>query len=236
MSDSSPLLECSSLSKSYGEKQLRVAVLKGVDLTVPRDTELAIVGASGSGKSTLLHLLGGLDSPDTGEVRVQGKAISALDEQARCLWRNQEVGFIYQFHHLLAEFTVAENIAMPSLISGKSYQQIRPRVDLLLDRSGLTERALHKPHELSGGERQRVAICRALVLSPSIILADEPTGNLDNATASRVAKAIFEIKSDVQATLIVATHDESLARKCARVLRLEDGRLHEPTSAGFNAS
>ena len=229
MNDSPPLIECRNLHKNYGDDQLRVAVLKGVDLTVHQNTELAIIGASGSGKSTLLHLLGGLDSPDTGEVKVRGKLIHELDEQARCLWRNREVGFIYQFHHLLAEFTVSENIAMPSLISGRSHKQIQPRVDLLLDRAGLTERARHKPHELSGGERQRVAICRALVLSPRIILADEPTGNLDNATARRVAEAIFEIKSDLQATFIVGTHDESLAGRCARIMRLEGGRLHELT-------
>ena len=229
MNASPPLIECRDLYKDYGEKQLRVAVLKGVDLSVRRNTELAIVGASGSGKSTLLHLLGGLDSPDTGEVKVRGKAIGELDEQARCLWRNREVGFIYQFHHLLAEFTVMENVAMPSLIAGKSYGQIQPRVESLLDRAGLAGRARHKPYELSGGERQRVAICRALVQSPRIILADEPTGNLDNETASRVAEAIFEIKSDLQATFIVATHDESLAERCACVMRLEDGRLHELT-------
>lgn len=226
-SESGALIECRRLGKSYGEGELRVSVLRGIDLDVSEGAELAIVGASGSGKSTLLHLLGGLDSPEEGHVMMRGELISSLGERARCLWRNRQVGFIYQFHHLLAEFTVAENIAMPALIAGKSRGETGPRVRSLLDRVGLGERALHKPHELSGGERQRVAICRALVLSPGVILADEPTGNLDNETAQVIIDLIFEVKSTLQATFIVATHDESLAARCARVMRLENGQLRE---------
>lgn len=225
--DSGALIECRNLSKSYGEEELRVSVLRGIDLSVSEGEKFAIVGASGSGKSTLLHLLGGLDSPDGGHVAMRGKVISVLDERARCLWRNRQVGFIYQFHHLLAEFTVAENVAMPALIAGEKQEEIRSRVRSLLDRVKLAGRALHKPHELSGGERQRVAICRALMLSPSVVLADEPTGNLDSEAAQTIADLIFDDQSGLQATFIIATHDESLAGRCARVMRLESGQLRE---------
>ncbi len=219
------LIECRGVNKRYGEGGLSVAVLKNLDLVLHEGEDLAITGASGSGKSTLLHLLGGLDAPDSGEVTVRGEAINRISERARCRWRNREVGFIYQFHHLLAEFTVLENVAMPLLIAGRRLGGVRHDATALLERAGLAARALHKPHELSGGERQRVAICRALMSSPRIILADEPTGNLDRDTASRVIEVLFDIKARSQATLVIVTHDETLAKKCTRVAHLENGHL-----------
>ncbi len=221
------LIECCGVSKHYGKGALAVAVLDGLDLALRAGENLAIIGASGSGKSTLLHLLGGLDAPDRGEITVRGEAINRLSERARCRWRNREVGFVYQFHHLLAEFTVLENVAMPLLITGRKLAEVRGGATALLERAGLAARALHKPHELSGGERQRVAICRALVSSPRIILADEPTGNLDRDTAQRVIEVMFDIKTQAQAALVIVTHDEALAQKCDRVIHLSGGRLHE---------
>ncbi len=222
-----PLIECRNLSKVYGAGRLAVEVLNGLDLVLHEGEDLAVVGASGSGKSTLMHLLGGLDSPDRGEVAVRGQVINRLSEKARCRWRNRDVGFVYQFHHLLAEFTVAENVAMPLLIAGRSLKAAADKVERLLEQAGLARRGLHKPHELSGGERQRVAICRALAAAPRIILADEPTGNLDRASAEKVTDVMLQAKVQAGATLVIVTHDQSLARKCGRVLRLEDGRLRE---------
>ncbi len=227
MSGVIPLIQCRRVGKSYGEGRFAIAVLKELDLTMRAGEDLAIIGASGSGKSTLLHLLGGLDSPDCGEVTVQGEDINRLNEHARCRWRNREVGFVYQFHHLLAEFTVLENVAMPLLIAGRSLAGIRGKAGSLLERAGLADRALHKPHELSGGERQRVAICRALVSRPRVILADEPTGNLDRETAQKVADVMLLVKEESDATLVIVTHDQALARRCGRVVCLEDGRLQE---------
>ena len=193
-----------------------------------RDGEdLAITGASGSGKSTLLHLLGGLDFPDQGEVAVRGEMLHRMDESTRCRWRNREVGFVYQFHHLLAEFTLLENVAMPLLVAGRRLAAVKDEVMALLWKAGLGGRAMHKPHELSGGERQRVAICRAVVSKPRLILADEPTGNLDRETAQRVVDAMFAIKEESGAALVLVTHDEMLARRCTRNAHLEAGRLHE---------
>ncbi len=222
-----PLIECRDLSKTYGSGPLAVEVLNRLELTLREGEDLAVVGASGSGKSTLLHLLGGLDSPDRGEVAVRGEVISRLSERARCRWRNREIGFVYQFHHLLAEFTVVENVAMPLLIAGQSFRAAAAEVAPLLEQAGLRRRGLHKPHELSGGERQRVAICRALATSPRVILADEPTGNLDRATAEAVIGVMLQVKAQAGATLVIVTHDQSLARKCGRVVRLEDGCLRE---------
>ena len=225
------LIECRGVGKRYGGKGLAVEVLKGLDLELYQGEDLAITGASGSGKSTLMHLLGGLDSPDRGAIIVRGEAIDRMGERALCRWRNREVGFVYQFHHLLAEFTVLENVAMPLLISGRGLAGVRDEVMALIERAGLAARALHRPHELSGGERQRVAVCRALVSSPRIILADEPTGNLDRENARKVVEAMLEIKAESGAGLVIVTHDPALARRCARVVRLEDGRLRRDGEA-----
>ena len=220
-----PLIECRGVTKRYGKGELAVDVLQGLDLTLHEGEDLAITGASGSGKSTLLHLLGGLDSPNHGVITVRGKTISQLDERELCHWRNQKIGFVYQFHYLFAEFTVIENVAMPLLITGNKLAEVRDRAMSLLERAGLDRRAQHKPHELSGGERQRVAVCRALVALPKIILADEPTGSLDQETARKVTETMFRIKAESGATLVIVTHDETLARKCIRTTHLENGCL-----------
>ena len=227
MTTSPSLIACHNVNKSYGEGELSTSVLRNFNLTLNKGEDLAIIGASGSGKSTLMHLLGGLDFPDQGEITVRGEVISRMSEKARCHWRNYEVGFVYQFHHLLAEFTVFENVAMPLLIAEKNRKEVHRKVTALLDQAGLVSRSLHKPHELSGGERQRVAICRALIASPSIILADEPTGSLDSKTAQKVIDVIFDIKLESDATVVIVTHDESLAQKCTRITHLEDGKLKE---------
>ena len=227
MSTLPSLLECRGVNKRYGEGALAVSVLHDLNLVLREGEDLVITGASGSGKSTLMHLLGGLDFPDSGEVVVHGKALHGMSEVARCNWRNREVGFVYQFHHLLAEFTVLENVAMPLLVAGQSLSSIRSKAFGLLEKAGLDERAMHKPHELSGGERQRVAICRAIISKPRLILADEPTGNLDRATAQRVIDVMFNIKAESGATFVVVTHDESLARRFDRNIHLEAGRLRE---------
>ena len=227
MNTAAPLLECRDVSKHYGEGALSVAVLKHLNVTLSEGDDLAITGASGSGKSTLVHLLGGVDAPDSGEITVRGRGIHRMSESERCRWRNQAVGFVYQFHHLLVEFTVLENVAMPLLIAGQRLSAVKGRVIALLEQAGLAARAAHKPHELSGGERQRVAICRAVIPQPQLILADEPTGNLDRETAQRVVDMMLEIKRQSHASLVVVTHDEALARRCGRVVRLEGGCLHE---------
>lgn len=218
------ILEAKNISKIYDEGKIKTTVLSGLDLTIHQGERLAIVGSSGSGKSTLLHLLGGLDTPTTGEVWINGVCVNRLNETERGKLRNEHLGFIYQFHHLLAEFDAAENVAMPLLMrSHISIKEAYDRANDLLDKVGLSHRTHHRPSELSGGERQRVAIARALVTQPALVLADEPTGNLDDDNA----KAVFDLLSDLQNTLgmalIMVTHDRELASRADRVLEMKSG-------------
>ena len=218
-------LECRALRKSYGTGVARVEVLTGVALRAAPGESVAIVGVSGSGKSTLLHLLGGLDAADAGDVLIGGESLAAMSQAARDRLRNRDLGFVYQFHHLLHDFTVLENVLMPLLIRGRCGRAARARGLGLLDKVGLRRRAGHKPHQLSGGERQRAAVCRALIARPAVVLADEPTGQLDRATAERVTGEMLELNRDGDSTLVFATHDERLAARLGRVYRLEDGCL-----------
>ncbi|MYE14702.1 MAG: ABC transporter ATP-binding protein [Gammaproteobacteria bacterium] len=224
MSDPAPLT-CAGLVKSYVQGATRIPVLGGVDLDVAAGERLAIVGRSGSGKSTLLHVLAGLLDPDEGRVHVFGEEITGASPARRAALRNAHMGFVYQLHHLLPEFTALENVAMPRLVTGEPMRRVAPDARALLASVGLAERAAHRPHELSGGERQRVAIARALAGSPGVVLADEPTGNLDRESAAQVLGAMDELAVATGTAFVVVTHDEALARRMDRTVSLDDGRL-----------
>jgi len=226
--DSTPVLCARKVTKTYQEGKLSTPVLQGVDLQVRRGETLAIIGASGAGKSTLLHILGGLDTPSSGEIEIEGQPFSSLSDAQRGSVRNRALGFVYQFHHLLPEFSTLENVAMPLLIRGTALSVARSDAAALLRRVGLEHRMEHKPGELSGGERQRCAVARALVTRPACVLGDEPTGNLDQRTAHGVYELLLDLNAEIGTALVLATHDSRLAERMGRVLEIEDGRLGTP--------
>ena len=219
------VLVCRSIVRQFREGDSTLEVLRGVDLTVREAERVAIIGTSGSGKTTLLQIIGGLDDPTSGEVHVNGQSIANIDEKDKSALRNQFIGFVYQFHHLLPEFSAKENVAMPLLIRRLRKDEAMQQAADLLSRVGLGERLDHKPGELSGGERQRAAVARALITRPKLVLADEPTGNLDAGNGQHVLQLMLELNQELNTSLVIVTHDHSIAGKMDRVLVLEDGRL-----------
>lgn len=226
------VLAATGLTRGFEEGGVRLEVLRGLELHINAGERLAIVGSSGSGKTTLLQLLGGLDRPDSGSVHVDGRDIHALDERERCDLRNRTLGFVYQFHHLLPEFSALENVAMPLLVRRVPSAEARDRAAAVLDQVGLSKRLAHRPHQLSGGERQRAAVARALVTEPRLVLADEPTGNLDGRNAAQVFDLLLALNRARGTSLVVVTHDPRLAARMDRILLLEEGKLREQAPNG----
>ncbi|TRY32385.1 lipoprotein-releasing ABC transporter ATP-binding protein LolD [Aliiglaciecola sp. M165] len=226
----SELLVCKNVSKQYQDNENVVSVLKNINFSVNVAEQVAILGSSGSGKSTLLHILGALDTPTSGTVLFEGKDIFSFDEKQQASFRNRSLGFVYQFHHLLPEFNALENVAMPLLIGDVSFHVATTKASEMLEKVGLSHRHTHKPAELSGGERQRVAIARALVTEPGLVLADEPTGNLDHKTGQSIYKLLNDLREQVSTSFIIVTHDNELAQKLDRTLDITDGTLSERMS------
>lgn len=223
--NNAPVISVQKLAKTYSDGIAHIEVLKDINLNIAPGEMVAVVGSSGSGKSTLLHLLGGLDKPTNGEVYLNGKNIHHLHESEKCRLRNHCLGFVYQFHHLLPEFTALENVGMPLLIKGAEPKVIREQAEALLHQVGLQDRMYHRFSQLSGGERQRVAIARALVANPLCVLADEPTGNLDPKNAERVLEMFFNLQKNYKTSVVMVTHDDKIAQSAQRVFRIEDGEL-----------
>jgi len=219
------LVEAVKIEKSFYPPAGELKILKGVDLSIGEGEVLAIVGASGVGKSTFLHLLGTLDRPTSGRVLYDGKDVFALDNTSLASFRNRTIGFVFQFHHLLPEFTALENVMIPGMISSHDPSELKARAETLLDELGVLERKDHRPGELSGGEQQRVAVARALILNPRVVLADEPTGNLDTTTGEDLFNLLLRLNKDKGITFVLVTHNESLSKRCHRVLKMVDGRL-----------
>lgn len=222
------MIDVKGITKSFGKLQ----VLKGIDLHIDKGEVVSIVGPSGAGKTTLLQIIGTLDKPDDGTVVVDGVDVGGLSTKKLADFRNQHIGFVFQFHQLLPEFTALENIMIPAFIAGKSRQEARKRAEELLDFMGLSERAGHKPNELSGGEKQRVAVARALVNNPAVVLADEPSGSLDSKNKSELHQLFFDLRDKFGQTFVIVTHDESLAKLTDRTIHMKDGLLEAPTQAG----